>query len=181
MSVIQIAGMLCPKKSPRDFEFSELDSHILIDDRAETATAFDYWGEELWKVPAIAKGINGNNSLAIKGGDTPYGLYVLGERFDDRAPSDPNSCPAFSQIRRSFGPITYDMMELENQENSRGRAGICLHGGGTRCGWPGAWADYQPLYKTLGCPRMHNADIVEKVDPLYKKGRVFVSVYQEDF
>jgi hypothetical protein len=54
-----------------------------------------------------------------------------------------------------------------------------IHGGGKACGWPGAWAPRQPLHATLGCIRMHNQDIRDRVLPLLATGRVWVSVLQE--
>jgi hypothetical protein len=54
-----------------------------------------------------------------------------------------------------------------------------IHGGGIACGWPGAWAPLQPLYPTLGCIRMHNRDLRDRVIPLLQAGRIWVSVYQE--
>ena len=74
---------------------------------------------------------------------------------------------------------SFDMEELEGQEVAVGRAGIMLHGGGSACGWPGAWAAQQPLYPTLGCVRLHNADLRDKVLPLYRQGTVYVGVFQE--
>ena len=70
-------------------------------------------------------------------------------------------------------------MELEGQEAVNGRAGIMLHGGGTACGWPGAWSAFQPLHPTLGCVRAHNADLRDRVLPLCAKGTVYVGVFQE--
>ncbi len=54
-----------------------------------------------------------------------------------------------------------------------------LHGGGSACGWPGAWAPQQPLHPTLGCIRIHNADLRDRVLPLYRQGTVYVGVFQE--
>ena len=48
-----------------------------------------------------------------------------------------------------------------------------------RPGWPGAWAAQQPLHPTLGCIRIHNADLRDKVLPLYRQGTVFMGVFQE--
>jgi len=89
-------------------------------------------------------------------------------------------------------------VELEQQEIKVGRAGIMLHGGGSGCGWPGAWAakqavprqppwptanfivaGQQPLLPTLGCIRLHNVDLRDKVLPLYETGTVYVGVFQE--
>jgi hypothetical protein len=71
------------------------------------------------------------------------------------------------------------MVELENQEAKYGRAGIALHGGGSANGWPGAWAPKQPLVSTHGCCRAHNIDLRDKILPLTKQGKVFISVFQE--
>ena len=72
-----------------------------------------------------------------------------------------------------------DLEELEGQEARYGRAGIMIHGGGSACGWPGAWAPEQPLVPTLGCVRLRNVDLLHRVLPLTLTGTVFVSVFQE--
>jgi hypothetical protein len=54
-----------------------------------------------------------------------------------------------------------------------------MHGGGSACGWPGAWAPKQKLFSTHGCVRMYNQDLKDKVLPLTKTGTVYVSVFQE--
>jgi hypothetical protein len=79
----------------------------------------------------------------------------------------------------SFGWVSIDLIELEEQERRYGRAGMMVHGGGSWLGWPGAWAPLQPLGATYGCIRMHNRDLQEQVLPLLKGGRLFWSVYQE--
>jgi hypothetical protein len=71
------------------------------------------------------------------------------------------------------------MEELEGQAVAVGRAGITLHGGGSACGWPMALAPQQTLHPTLGCLRLHNADLRDKVLPLYRQGTVDVGVFQE--
>ena len=78
-----------------------------------------------------------------------------------------------------IGWYSFDMVELESQEAKLGRAGIMLHGGGSACGWPGAWEPYQRLYPTYGCVRMYNVDLRDLVLPLTQKGTVYISVYQE--
>jgi hypothetical protein len=80
----------------------------------------------------------------------------------------------------AFGWMSFDMVDLEGNEDNSGRAGIMLHGGGSGCGWPGAWREQQTLYPTLGCLRMHNADLWDFVMQRYEMGTVFVSVYQDD-
>lgn len=171
--------MISPKLRPQDVGFGKDDSHIIVNDWVETATAFDSEGRQLWSTRAMAKGVNGDNTLNIVGGDTPPGLYVLGSRTHDYNIS--GASPRYSRDLRSYGWIFYDMVECEDQERSRGRSEIGLHGGGSAAGWPGAWEPRQPLYPTYGCVRMHNIDLLELVDPLYNKGKVYVSVYQEDY
>jgi hypothetical protein len=71
------------------------------------------------------------------------------------------------------------MIELENQEAANGRAGIMAHGGGSACGWPGAWKANQTLYPTLGCIRAYNIDLRDKIVPLADKGILYFAVFQE--
>lgn len=56
----------------------------------------------------------------------------------------------------AYGWYSFDMEELEGQEAANARAGIMLHGGGSACGWPGAWQPHQALHPTLGYLRLHN-------------------------
>jgi hypothetical protein len=79
----------------------------------------------------------------------------------------------------AYGWYSFDLVELEGQEAKYGRGGIMIHGGGSACGWPGAWAPMQRLFSTHGCVRMHNQHLKDHLLPLTKKGTVFVSVYQE--
>jgi hypothetical protein len=85
----------------------------------------------------------------------------------------------YDRTLMAYGWYSFDLEELENQEAKYGRAGIMIHGGGSACGWPGAWAPMQPLFATHGCVRMHNKHLRENLFPLTKTGKVYVSVYQE--
>jgi hypothetical protein len=152
------------------------DTYLLINDRDEDAEAYDHTGKLLWKASALARG-QGSDWRASRA-DTPPGLYRLGQLYADYE-QDPS--PTFSGERQSYGWFSFDMVELENQEAKHGRAGIMLHGGGLACGWPGAWAPRQPLHATHGCVRMHNADLRDKVLPLYRKGDVYVGVFQDPY
>jgi hypothetical protein len=98
---------------------------------------------------------------------------------DSYADYEQNPNPTCSDTAMAYGWFSFDMEELEGQEVAHGRAGIMLHGGGSACGWPGAWAPQQPLHPTLGCVRLHNADLRDKVLPLYRQGTVFLGVFQE--
>lgn len=170
-------GMIGPGSTPQDHGFQEGDYHLVVNDRTETARAYSFDGTPLWEVPALARGQGADTEYQTTGSDTPPGLYMIGdiyrdyERVGDR--------PDFARELQSYGWFSFDLVELEGQEKRYGRAGVMIHGGGTACGWPGAWAPRQPLYPTLGCIRMHNADLRDKLLPLTARGRVFVSTLQE--
>jgi L,D-transpeptidase catalytic domain len=167
--------LIAPKKTPHDFEFNFGDRHLIVNDDLETIKAFDYQGVKLWERPCLARGQWEDNNWRDPNSDTPPGLYKIGEVYRDYENAD--EIP--THIKQSFGWYTFDLEELENQEQSVGRAGICLHGGGSNCGWPGAWVEYQKLFPTCGCIRMYNRDLLDLVLPLVEKGTVYISVYQE--
>lgn len=154
------------KKTVHDFGFKDSDYHLVVSDRTEDVKAFDSTGKLLWKAPALARGVNGSD-WRYQGADTPPGIYKLGVVYRDFETG--NLDPA-------YGWYTFDMIDLEGQETGIGRAGICLHGGGSGC--PDPFADYQPLLPTFGCVRMHNADLRDKVLPLYESSTIFLSVFQ---
>ncbi len=169
--------MIGPKKTPRDFGFKKGDSHLIVNDITETMKAFSFDGKLLWEIPALARGQGSDNEFKLQRTDTPPGLYVIGEIYNDYEKFGPS--PAFDRTLMAYGWISFDLVEKENQENKYGRAGIMIHGGGTAAGWPGAWKPKQPLFSTWGCCRVHNIDLRDKILPLTKTGTVFVSVYQE--
>jgi hypothetical protein len=168
--------MVGPKKKPQDFGFKKGDTHIIVNDISETAKAFSFEGKLLWEVPALARGQGSDFEFKLSNTDTPPGLYKLGTVYKDYE-KDPT--PPYDRTLMAFGWYSFDMVELENQENKYGRAGIMMHGGGSACGWPGAWAPKQKLFSTHGCVRMYNQDLKDKVLPLTKTGTVYVSVFQE--
>ena len=169
--------MIGPKKSPRDFGFKEGDSHIVVNDISETAKAYDFTGKLLWEIPALARGQGSDYEFKFTNTDTPPGLYKIGEVYKDYDRVGAN--PSYDRTLMAYGWYSFDLVELENQENKYGRAGIMMHGGGSACGWPGAWSPNQTLYATHGCVRLKNQDLRDKVLPLTKKGTVYVSVFQE--
>ena len=172
----QRAGLVGPKKRP---ELKPGDHHLVMDDRVETIAAFDHNGQQLWRVAALARGQHTETDWRSRSSDTPPGLYRVGTIYRDYE-ADPTS--TFSVDRRSYGWFSLDLIGLEGQEGpgSRdGRDGIMIHGGGTACGWPGAWLPLQSLHPTLGCIRMHNKDLRDRVLPLTQMGAVYVSVWQE--
>ena len=152
------------------------DSDLLVNDWDEDMEAYDHTGKILWKVPCLARGQGADTDWSHTNTDTPPGLYKLGKLYADY---EQNPNPPCSDTAMAYGWYSFDMEELEAQEVAVGRGGIMLHGGGSACGWPMAWAPLQPLHPTLGCIRIHNADLRDKVLPLYRQGTVYVGVFQE--
>jgi hypothetical protein len=172
----QRTGLVGPKLRP---ELKATDHHLVVDDRAETITAFNANGQRLWKVATLARGQSTETDWRSRASDTPPGLYKLGTVYRDY---EADRTATFSAERRAYGWYSFDMIGLEGQEGPGsvdGRDGIMLHGGGSACGWPGAWLPLQPLYPTLGCVRMHNRDLRDLVLPLVGMGTVYLSVWQE--
>ncbi|MBW4551056.1 MAG: hypothetical protein KME35_08095 [Aphanocapsa sp. GSE-SYN-MK-11-07L] len=165
-----------PKRRPQEFGFGPPDTHLVANDATETIKGYAFGGQLLFEIPALCKGTGGDD-WRFNSADTPPGLYKLGAIYNDIVKVGMN--PEFDRTLRSFGWISYDMIELESQEIKHGRAGIMLHGGGSGCGWPGAWQPRQRLYATFGCVRCHNIDLRDKILPRYKQGTVYLSVYQD--
>jgi hypothetical protein len=169
--------MIGPTKKPQDFGFKSGDHHIIVNDITETAKAFAFGGKLLWEAPCLARGQGSDFEFKLPRTDTPPGLYRIGAVYRDYDRVGAN--PSYDRTLMSFGWYSFDLEELENQERKFGRAGIMIHGGGSACGWPGAWAPMQKLFATHGCVRMHNQHLREKLFPLTKTGKVYVSVFQE--
>jgi hypothetical protein len=167
------AGMAGPQKPA---PVKPGDTYLLVNDRDEDMEAYDHTGAFLWKIPCLARGQGADTDWSHTNTDTPPGLYKLGKLYADY---EQNPNPPCSDTAMGYGWYSFDMEELEGQEVAVGRAGIMLHGGGSACGWPGAWAPQQPLHPTLGCIRLHNADLRDRVLPLYRQGTVYVGVFQE--
>jgi hypothetical protein len=167
-------SMVGPKKKPF---LRDNDHHLVVNDKVETAKCYDSRGMLLWEVPALARGQGSDTRWQSRNEDTPPGLYKIGKVYDDYGIYGKDA--PRNDTTMAYGWCSFDLEEQEGQEVRYGRAGIMIHGGGTACGWPGAWAPKQRLYPTLGCVRMHNADLRDLLLPLTKSGTVWVSVYQE--
>jgi GH24 family phage-related lysozyme (muramidase) len=170
------AGMVGPQKRP---DLKAGDHHLIADDRAESLTAYTHYGRKLWSVPCLCRGQGAEAEWNTTGSDTPPGLYKVGAVYRDYE-KDPTE--TFSPDRRAYGWYSFDLEGLEGQEgpgSKNGRDGIMIHGGGSGCGWPGAWAPRQALHPTLGCIRCHNQDLRERILPLLALGTIWVSVLQE--
>lgn len=176
---MQLVG---PKLTPKDFighrqyPWTPKSTHIIVNDVAETAKAFDANGTLLFKIPCLARGIYGPD-WRVRNADTPPGLYVFGQAYLDFEKY--GAYPAFNRTLRAYGWCSFDLIDLEGQETGVGREGIMYHGGGSNNGWPGAWAPYQTLWPTHGCVRGRNKDLQDLILPRYRYGTVFCSVYQD--
>ncbi len=170
--------LIGPKKKPT---LKHGDYHLVVNDQSETCKVFGHTGKLLHTLPALAKGIYGPGTN-VTGGDTPPGLYKVGQLFRTQ-PHEPQA------IWKAFGALCWDLEEMENQEASVGRSGIALHGGGTGAR-PHHLDPKQELLPTLGCIRMHNGDLEKVILPLThewlvgkwrkRPNTVWLSVYQDD-
>jgi len=170
------AGMVGPRMRP---PLKPGDHHVIANDINETATAYTHDGQRLWQIPCLARGQGKETEWERTGTDTPPGLYRCGKVYRDYE-QDPAA--TFSSDRRAYGWFSIDLEGMEGQEGPRSRPyrdGIMIHGGGSACGWPGAWAPRQALHPTLGCIRCHNIDLRDRWLPLLQLGTVYVSVLQE--
>jgi hypothetical protein len=170
-------ALIGPKKRPQNFGFKAGDSHLIVNDASETMKAFSFEGKLLWEIPCLARGQGSDFEWKLRNTDTPPGLYKVGTVYRDYEINGDK--PKYDRTLMAYGWYSLDLIELENQEAKYGRAGIMIHGGGSACGWPGAWAPKQSLFPTHGCVRCHNIDLRDKIAPLLRTGAIFVSVYQE--
>lgn len=169
-------GMVGPKIRPA---LKPGDHHLIANDVNETLTAWTHDGRRLWRIPCLARGQGREAEWNRPGTDTPPGLYRVGKVYRDYE-ADPAA--NFTPDRRAYGWYSFDLEGLEGQEGPTSkpyRDGIMLHGGGSACGWPGAWNPRQGLYPTLGCIRLANQDLRDRILPLLDLGTVWVSVLQE--
>lgn len=169
--------MTGPKRRPQEFGFKAGDTHLLANDITEKLTAYDSSGKKLWEIPCLCRGQGSDTQWKAPRTDTPPGLYKLGAIYNDVAKV--GLSPAYDRTLMAYGWISFDMIDLEGNEDNSGRAGIMIHGGGSGAGWPGAWAAKQPLLPTHGCIRIYNIDLRDKILPLTRQGTVFISVFQE--
>lgn len=170
--------MIGPKIKP---DIKPGDYHLIVNDITERCKLYDSRGEVVWEDNCLARGQGSDYDWKHARTDTPPGLYVCGATYrDHHARGD--HC-GYDRTLMSYGWATTDLIDLENQETGIGRAGICLHGGGSGCGWPGAWERKQHLLPTFGCVRVYNhraEEIADLVEQCKKTGnKVYVSVYQE--
>jgi hypothetical protein len=167
-------GMAGPKIP---IKLNKNDSCIVVNDKTEKMTGYNAFGDKLWSLNCLARGQGSDTDWRSNSSDTPPGVYKAGTIYRDY--DQYGNSPGYDGTLQSYGWFSIDLVELENQEAVNGRAGIMNHGGGSACGWPGAWAPNQRLYPTLGCVRSYNVDLRDKIVPLCDKGTVYYAVFQE--
>jgi hypothetical protein len=165
-----------PKRKPQEFGLGPIDYHLVVNAEAETLKGYNFSGVLLFTLKCRAQGLTAD--WRANSGDTPPGLYKLGTVYDDYLLFGPGA--AYDRTLMAYGWVSFDLIDLEGNEDNNGRAGLMMHGGGSACGWPGAWQPYQKLYDTLGCIRCKNFDLREHILPLLDDGEVYVSVWQDD-
>jgi GH24 family phage-related lysozyme (muramidase) len=171
-------GMVGPKIRPT---LKAGDHHLIANDVNETLTAWTHDGRRLWRIPCLCRGQGREAEWNRTGTDTPPGLYRINPKGVHRDyEQDPTA--AFTPDRRAYGWYSFPLEGMEGQVGPKSRPyrdGIMVHGGGTACGFPGAWNPRQQLHPTLGCIRLHNQDLRDRILPLLDLGTVWVSVLQE--
>lgn len=158
------------------------DHHLIANDVNETMSCFNSQGQKLWQIPCLCRGQDAEAEWSRTGSDTPPGLYRINKQGIYKDYEKNSGSKYHSANRCAYGWFSFDLIGLEGQEGPDSkpyRDGIMIHGGGSACGWPGAWAPHQALHATLGCIRLHNQDLRDRVLPLIDAGTVWVSVLQE--
>lgn len=172
-------GLVGPKMRP---PLKPGDHHLIANDANETLKAFTHDGRQLWQIPCLCRGQGAEAEWRQTGADTPPGLYRINQKGIYRDYESKPSSGYRTDNRCAYGWYSFDLEGMEGQEGPGSRPyrdGIMIHGGGSACGWPGAWAPRQELHPTLGCIRLHNEDLRERILPLLSLGTVYVSVLQE--
>jgi hypothetical protein len=168
--------LTAPKRKPQEFGFKEGDYHIIVNAESKTAKIFDFHGVLEVTIPCRAQGMTAD--WTANSGDTPPGLYRLGAVYADY--EEVGDQPGYDRTLMAYGWYSFDLVDLEGNEDDNFRAGLMAHGGGSGNGWPGAWANHQKLLDTLGCLRFFNSDLRFEIMPRYRKGTIFLSVWQDD-
>ena len=170
-------GMVGPKKTPAECGAKDGDFLLVVNDKTEEMRCYDSRGNKIWTIPCLARGQSSDTVYSASSSDTPPGIYRAGVVYRDY--EEVGATPGYSSTLQSYGWFSIDLEEKEGQEARYGRAGIMCHGGGSACGWPGAWAPQQRIYPTLGCVRVYNIDLRDKIVPLCDQANVWFSVWQE--
>lgn len=162
------------KDTPRNHGMKPGDYHLVCNPINKLMRCFEAaTGKELWAIPCLLLGQHANWTRT--GGDTPPGVYRFGEIWRDY------ETPTTADDTTAYGWYTIDLIDKTGNEDGNNRAGICIHGGGTVLGWLGSWQGYQELIPTLGCIRVRNQDLRDKIVPLKTRSNsVWVTVHQYD-
>lgn len=106
-------------KGHRSTFVGEKDVHFVVNTATHRLKCFLAGGKMKYMIEARCEGVGG--SCEYRYGATPPGLYKCGS---------PEMIPLSDPESASYGPWFVDLIEQQNQERSRGRAGVGVHGGG---------------------------------------------------
>lgn len=141
-----------PKKPPIRTPY---DVHFVVNARSRKLKCYDAQGQLRWVIDARCEG--SRYGYDVPGGDTPPGLYLVAR---------PEYIHSTDEQARSFGPWFCDLEEQEDQERSRGRAGIGVHGGRGDASLAVAYhSKRQGWLPTHGCIRLQNEDMANRFVP----------------
>lgn len=144
-----------------------LDLHIIVNGASQSLMTYQRDGQGIFRCPARCYGQH--NNWRQPNGDTPPGLYRVGQLYD-------------TQGEAAYGQWCLDLEDLQGQETDNGRAGISLHGGGSGLADP--FAPYQGWQSTHGCIRLQNADLAKLVELIqrtkHQGGTVYLTVFYPD-
>ena len=168
-------GMVGPTMRPT---LAPGDHHLIANDINETMTAWSADGRKLWAIPCLCRGQGGETQWRSPRTDTPPSLFKVGRVWRDYETLGPNPAIVPAELV-PFGWYFLELVDQQGLSQQLGRSGFGIHGGGSGLGARGSWAPYQPLLPTWGCPRVHNADLRDKIVPLLDRGTIWLSVLQE--
>ena len=145
------------------------DFHLFFRARIHQLICFDGSGARRWTLTAHGEGVGGGYDN--KFGNTPPGLYKCVSVLQSTSRDT-------TEDWNAYGPWYVYLEEMEDQERSRHRDGVGMHGGGSKS--PTPLALKQGFYKTKGCVRLQNEDLPRLINTIRyahsKNGKVFLTV-----
>jgi hypothetical protein len=151
-----------PKERPRTAKdngwMHPEDLQILVFADDHVSKAYDYHGKLRWSIRSRCDGVGDpgdSGRTDLPNSDTPKGIYKMGTRYVQEPGTD---------LFGPYGPVCYDLISMQGQEEKAQRAGISAHGGRDKTPdqRPSHWAE---LAMTHGCIRWDDDDIIWTVDP----------------
>ncbi len=155
---VYVPKIPAPKHDPLSAKdiMKEGDIHVVCSGRQGSCKAYDFSGKLLFQIKCLMEGVHGSfppePDYSPVGGDTLPGLWKMG-------PIDHIQPPELA-----YGAYYIYLTPLAGECRDSNRSGLGFHCGGSNS--PDPFADNQGLYPTLGCVRVLNGDMRDKVIPL---------------